>query len=99
MGARYATVVRDLIAKSPRYVATSVFTSGTVEGKDLVWNYGIRVLSVDDGTTQKGIATAVSVVITIGDIYISQLVETCGSLHVDDCAADTLAFLDKNAAP
>jgi hypothetical protein len=89
VGVRYATALRDLIAKSPRYVETNDFSEGTSR------HLGIRVVSVDQDDDHTGRSTAMSIVFTSGsDVYLTHAVQTCGINRVESCAADTLADLD-----
>lgn len=92
LGARYATAVRDLIASSPRYELASEFSGKN--GTTPFVNWGIRVVSVDPSAGNNGNDTVLSVVITLGQYYLTHSVQYCTSARVKDCAANAIALLD-----
>lgn len=93
VGAEYATALRDAIAQSPRYELAASASQGT--GKDLTYNWDLRIATVDDGTpTSRGYSTAISVVLVVGDIYISHQVQVCGRDMISDCARRALSWVD-----
>jgi hypothetical protein len=93
VGARYATAVRDLIAKSPRYIAVPDFIVG--DTKDGHWNYGIRVISLDPSTNNIGNMSAIAIVITFGPLFDNTQIQTCYASDIQTCADNTMAFFDK----
>ncbi len=93
VGVRYATAMRDLIAASPRYKSATEFTVG--EGKGSVWNLGVRVVSIDPTVGKTGNSTVLSVVLTVGPLYMTSYVQVCTSDGVSSCAADTFAEIDQ----
>ncbi|HEY6407998.1 MAG TPA: hypothetical protein VIY29_11070 [Ktedonobacteraceae bacterium] len=96
VGAKYATALRDLIAASSRYQSASDFVVGT--GKDAVWNFGIHVVSLDPSAGNTGERTVLAVTITVGPLFMTSLVQTCGDAEVQSCASTTFAQLDKVAS-
>jgi hypothetical protein len=100
-GARYATALRDLIASSPRYVASTTFEDpATLPGENYPrFHWVVSAASINVADSSGAIRTAISVVIRAGrDIFMSQSVFLCGENAVAGCAADTLASLDSKAA-
>lgn len=92
VGARYATALRDVIARSPRYQLTSAAIEGT--GKDEIYSWVLNIVSVDDGNNNEGVSSAISVVLELGGYLSAQRVQTCGRAVIENCAATTLANAD-----
>ena len=92
VGKLYATALRDLLAKSPRYVETADpdLTRGTVDGPPKL---SVVVTSIDP--TGEGKSMAHSEVGLLGSsTYLYSTVGWCPKAQVDHCAASTLAALD-----
>ena len=96
VGARYATALRDLVAASPRYSASSDYVVG--KGEDEVWHWGIRVVSLDPTVGKLGESTVLSVTLTFGNLYIDAVVQSCLADSPKHCAEDTLSSLDGDIA-
>ncbi len=96
VGARYATALRDLIAASPRYTASSDYVVG--KGDDEVWHWGIRVVSLDPTVGKLGDSTVLSVTLTFGNLYVDAVVQSCLADSPKHCAEDTLSSLDGDIA-
>ena len=97
VGSEFATAFRDLLATSPRFQEVSNPETKDENGKVKSLAITVKVVSVDDkspGSTG-GVATALSTVVLIRDVYFNQQVQTCGRNVVKECAAATLAFVDK----
>lgn len=86
----YATSLRDAIASSPRYSLSSDPIAN--EKGDTNHQWILRIVSVPIGRDEDTIAISVS--FTFGDIFISNLVQTCGSSKVSECAKSTLSSAD-----
>ena len=89
----YASKVRDALAASPRYREA---TAGDKKSKDNE-KYAVHlkaVTIVDSGTKESPESIAISVTVVIGDVYISQYIQTCGANKLDQCAASTMAYFD-----
>lgn len=96
VGSKYATALRDLIATSPRYIAADNFVDGT--GTTAVWNYGLRIVTLDPSNGKTGVSTVIAVTITWGPIFLDSLVQTCGDEVAKSCASSTFASLDKDVS-
>lgn len=96
VGSRYATALRDLIASSPRYeLAASAEIKPNNAKEPTTYNWQLSVVSVDLDQPAAGHATALSVVLLIGNtFYWTNWVQTCGAHATSDCAAMTLADID-----
>jgi hypothetical protein len=92
VGKLYATALRDLLAKSPRYIesASPDLTGGAVDGPPKL---SIVVTSIDP--TGDGRFMAHSEVGLLGaSTYLYSTVGWCPKTEADHCAASTLAALD-----
>lgn len=92
IGARYATALRDVITRSPRYQLTDSQSEGV--GKEKVPNWALQIVSIDDEPSSRGHSTAISVVLEIEGFVITQPIQICGEEKIDGCAATTLASFD-----
>jgi len=93
VAARYATAMRDVLAKSPRYVETYLSKDPAKDGGDY-WNISVVSLPVNSDDN----AAALSIVFKIGNTYINHLVQVCGTNKVEGCADDTIAQMDSTIA-
>lgn len=95
-GELYASAMRDLIARSPRFEAVSKGEIKDDKGKVVLYNWRIRAVSIDPTSVASGQSAAIAVVFLLGDsIYISMIVQTCRKTAASECAADALASFDK----
>jgi hypothetical protein len=91
VGSRIATVLRDLIATSPRY-----FKSGSEfsrQGANVFPIWSIRVVTRD--TDENASRSMIAVAFTRGLFFEALSVQICGSLRVKECAEGILADLDR----
>lgn len=85
-GSLFAKSLRAEIASSPQYEASPAISEG---------RWGISIVSTETGD-QKGQATAMSVVIMLGDSYLfTHWTQLCMAQNVKSCADETLASFDK----
>jgi hypothetical protein len=83
VGANLCTAVRDAVATSPRYIEVNANPKG----------YRLRVTTIPTNDKQ---ATAASVVLTWDDYYMSNLVQTCGSGRIAECAQGLVSSFDED---
>ena len=96
VGARYATALRDLLASSPRYTETPYASEPKgPDSKEKIYHWEIQVVSIDVDDPALGHQSALSVVFMVDDVLLSHHIQTCGASVVSQCAATTLASLDK----
>lgn len=96
VGSLYATALRDSLAASPRYIETPDESEPRSEGsKDRLYHLVIQVVSVDIENPPGGHQAALSVVFTFAGTLLGQRVQVCGAQSAAQCAASTLASLDK----
>jgi len=95
VGKLYATALRDLLAKSPRYFesASPDLTGGTIDGPPKL---SIVVTSMDPIGDGKFMAHS-EVALLGASTYLYSTVAWCPKTKVDNCAASTLAALDEQA--
>jgi|SRR5579872_4325761 len=95
VAARFASAFRDILATSPRYVATDE-PSETVPGAQypqLHWHFVVVSLDISNGS---GSSTALSEVLLLRNgFYMTQWVQGCGREKVADCAQTAFASIDK----
>lgn len=93
VGQLYASALRDVIARSPRYRLALSPVGGTK--RNPIYHYNIVVVSTDDSINNAGQSTALSVSFLIGSsIFLDSEVQVCGMYRVKYCARQTLAGLD-----
>jgi hypothetical protein len=95
VGQLYATAFRDLLAKSPRFVAGTGFDKGggAFDGPPSML---VNVVSVDPFS--EGQTSALSVVFLLGNTtYLTHAVRWCPKDRASSCAASTFAELDDQA--
>jgi hypothetical protein len=90
VGAQFAAAVRAQLASSPRYAETSEDRSGPDD------NVVLAVVSLDNDPEHQGSSSAISAVFTLGGNYVfGQRLAICRTGAVGQCAADTLAALER----
>lgn len=95
VGSLFATAFRDALANSPRYIETDKAEIKDSAGKTVEFHFKISVVSVDGGTSNSGISTALSDVFLVGDnFYLNNMVQSCGRDRIALCAASLLSSLD-----
>jgi hypothetical protein len=95
VGSLYATAFRDLLATSPRYIEGGSPETISPDGNK-VHRWHLSVVSEDPSVGQTGEGAAISVVFLIGkDLFVTNYVQACHKDLVPQCAAKTMAFLDK----
>jgi hypothetical protein len=95
VGQLYATAFRDLLAKSPRFVADTGFDKGggAFEGPPSML---VNVVTLDP--FKDGQASALSVAFLLGNsTYLTHAVRWCPKDRASSCAASTFAELDDQA--
>lgn len=94
-GTLFAAAFRDLLATSPRYIEASQAELKGPDGKQTIYNWQLKVVSVDD--TSNGQATAISSVLLLGSsFYMDQYVQVCGRDKAAFCAQQLLALVDSD---
>jgi hypothetical protein len=83
VGAQVCTAIRDNIATSPRYTEVATSKNG--------FELTILTVSVSDHD-----ATALAMVLTYDQYYVSGLVQTCGSQKVSECARGLVSSFDED---
>jgi hypothetical protein len=97
VGSLYATQFRDLLASSPRYRSVSSTKQGKLADGEYYWQ--VSVVTIDPENGDPGHHTAIGVVILIGNAYfVTQYTQFCSRERAADCAANTLADLDKEVS-
>jgi hypothetical protein len=90
LGAKYATALRDIVAKSPRYEETRN------EGDDKSgYPFKISLVSIDTSTSP-GEQIAISEVTSFNSILFDQNVQVCSAQSVFNCAQTTFSQVDKS---
>lgn len=96
VGQTYATAFRDLLALSPRYRETADSAETGADGKVTLYNWQIKVVSLDPSTGNTGQTTVISAVFLLGDVfYFNSMVQSCPRAQAASCASSTLAALDQ----
>lgn len=85
----YATALRDAVANSPRYSLSTESIKASNGGSNNQWI--LRIVAIPEGSQD---IIAISVAFTFGDVFISNMVQTCGSEKVAECAKSTLSSAD-----
>jgi hypothetical protein len=83
VGTELCTAIRDGVATSPRYQEVDSSPNG----------FQLRVTTI---AVSENHATAASVILTYDDYYISNLVQTCGSLQVGSCGRQLVSSFDED---
>jgi hypothetical protein len=98
VGRLFATSVRDVIARSPRYFLATEKTQKGANGVQIGLNFDLNVITMDsdDKTNPKGNATIVSSVLLIDGTYVDHFLQNCGSTRTEACAKDLLAGFDED---
>jgi hypothetical protein len=86
----YATALRDVIASSPRYTLSTEPLKTDKGAISQQWI--LRIVAVPIGGADDSIA--ISIAFTFGDLFLSNLVQTCGINKVSECAQTTLSSAD-----
>jgi hypothetical protein len=93
VGMLFATEVRDLISKSPRY--RLVQTLAPHGGSDWVHAPEMHLDVISFDALNSGDYAAFSEAITVGEeLFLSHRVQVCGLKSVRGCAQDTFAAFD-----
>jgi len=96
VASQYATAVRDLLASSPRYYLANEAEEKGTDGKISLYNWHLKVVSLDSSIEHDGTATAFSVVLLLGNsLFMSHEIQTCGANRVSYCASTTVSFMDR----
>ena len=94
-GARFAAAFRDLLAASPRYAEVTEPIEHPSGGNAVLFNWHLKVVSVDGSASGTGANAAISLVLLRGeDIFITQSVQLCGRLKAEACARSAFMKVD-----
>lgn len=92
VGQLYATAFRDVLAKSPRFIADAGFQKGggSSDGPPSIL---VNVVSLDP--FNQGQASALSIAFLLGNTtYLTHIVRWCPKDRASSCAASTFAEMD-----
>jgi hypothetical protein len=95
VGQMYASALRDALATSPRYKETSEDSFKKPDGTIAYYPFTIDAVSLDPSGNNNGQETVVSVALTVGSMYLTNLVQYCPVAKVAECAHRALASLDR----
>jgi len=94
LASRYATEVRDLLAKSPRYAEAQLTDKGPDGNPTFNWVIYVSSGPVDDSGPLSNLLV-LSVVFTWQNDFRANYALVCGGPKISTCAVNTLASLDK----
>lgn len=94
-GARFAAAFKELLAASPRYAEVPEAVEYPAGDNKVVYNWHVKVVSVDGSANASGANAAISLVLLRGeDIFVTQSVQVCGRLRADACARSAFMKMD-----
>lgn len=94
-GSRFAAAFQELLEASPRYAAVAEAIEYPSSSKKVIYNWHVKVVSVDGSANASGANAAISLVLLRGeDIFVAQSVQVCGRLKADACARSAFAKMD-----
>jgi hypothetical protein len=98
-GSRFAAAFQELLEASPRYAAAEEAVEEPAGENVVVYNWHLKVISVDGSSTASGANAALSLVLLRGeDIFVWQSVQMCGRQRADACARSAFATMDDRIA-
>jgi hypothetical protein len=84
LGKQYASLFRDALARSVRYVGVPA------TAKDEVYHWKIRMVTVPGSSD----SLAISVTVTFDEYYSGAFAQSCGSKRLEECVSDVMAEFD-----
>ena len=94
-GSRFAAAFQELLEASPRYAPVAEAVEQPANENVVVYNWHLKVVSVDGSSNASGANAALSLVLLRGeDIFVWQSVQMCGRQRADACARSAFATID-----